>query len=214
MKFCKIDGCDTKHYGLGYCPKHYQRFKKFGDPDINLAPTGYEKCLVSNCTSKPTSLNYCPMHYSRFIRHGNPNIVNRIRNQSICSIIDCSRKYRSLGFCNKHYEQFRLNNDPIFKLNKHIRTRLRVALKNKQKKGSAIKDLGCSILELKSYLEAQFQLGMTWNNYGFRGWHIDHIKPLSSFDLSNREELLKAVHYTNLQPLWARDNLSKSNKVE
>ena len=53
---------------------------------------------------------------------------------------------------------------------------------------------------------------MNWKNYGFRGWHIDHIKPLSSFDLSDRNQLLEACHYTNLQPLWWYENLSKGVK--
>jgi hypothetical protein len=54
---------------------------------------------------------------------------------------------------------------------------------------------------------------MTWDNYGMYGWHIDHINPLSSFDLSDRNQFLEACHYTNLQPLWAQDNLIKSNKL-
>ena len=70
-------------------------------------------------------------------------------------------------------------------------------------------DLGCTIPELKQYLESKFQEGMTWENWGVHGWHIDHIIPLSSFDLTCREQFLKVCHYTNLQPLWAKDNLSK-----
>jgi hypothetical protein len=84
------------------------------------------------------------------------------------------------------------------------------AVRNNQKAGSAVKDLGCSVDELKLYLSSKFADHMSWDNYG--EWHIDHIVPLSSFDLTNREELLKACHYTNLQPLWAKDNLKKGAK--
>jgi hypothetical protein len=69
--------------------------------------------------------------------------------------------------------------------------------------------LGCSIPELKTYLESKFQEGMSWENWGIYGWHIDHIIPLDAFNLTNREEFLKACHYTNLQPLWAEENLKK-----
>ena len=100
-----------------------------------------------------------------------------------------------------------------YKLSKGLRTRLWSAIKDNQKTGSAVKDLGCSIDELKSYLEFKFLPDMSWYNYGQYGWHIDHIKPLSSFDLTDRKQLLEACHYTNLQPLWAKDNLSKSDKI-
>ena len=101
-------------------------------------------------------------------------------------------------------------NNIQFKLAHNLRKRLRNALNRNQKMGSAIKDLGCSIDDLKFWLEFWFEEGMSWENYG--KWHIDHIKPLSKIDLTNKEEFLKVNHYTNLQPLWAKDNLKKSNK--
>lgn len=107
----------------------------------------------------------------------------------------------------------RKKTDINFKLAINLRSRLLMAVKKSSKRGSAVRDLGCSIEFLKKYLESKFQPGMNWENWSRTGWHIDHILPLSSFDLSNREQLLKAVHYTNLQPLWAVDNLTKNAKV-
>ena len=111
------------------------------------------------------------------------------------------------------YEKNKLKTDLNFRLTKVLRSRIRSAIKNNQRKGSAVKDLGCSIQEFKLYLESKFQTGMTWENWGQYGWHIDHIIPLSSFDLSDRDQFLKACHYTNLQPLWASENLHKKNKI-
>jgi len=110
------------------------------------------------------------------------------------------------------YSTNRLKTDINFKLSHYLRVRVRKAIHNNQKSGSAVKDLGCSIPELKLYLEARFQLGMSWDNWSYEGWHIDHIIPLDFFNLQNREEFLKACHYTNLQPLWATENFIKSNK--
>ena len=73
--------------------------------------------------------------------------------------------------------------------------------------------LGCSGDECRKYLEAKWLPGMSWDNWSLHGWHIDHVKPLSSFDLSDRVQLLEACHYTNLQPLWAKDNLRKGSKL-
>lgn len=78
---------------------------------------------------------------------------------------------------------------------------------------SAVTDLGCSIEFLMEYLSSKFQEGMSWENYGKQGWHIDHILPLSKFNLEDPTEFKVANHYTNLQPLWAIDNLKKWNKV-
>jgi len=107
------------------------------------------------------------------------------------------------------YHNHRYETDIQYRLSKLLRTRLWCALKGGWKSGSAVKDLGCTIPELQTYLESKFQSGMTWDNQG--EWHIDHIKPLASFDLTNREQLLIACHYSNLQPLWATENIVKSD---
>lgn len=78
-----------------------------------------------------------------------------------------------------------------------------------------MRDLGCSVTELRAYLEFRFQPGMTWANYG-KGrsrWSIDHIRPLASFDLTDRAQLLEACHYTNLQPLWNPENSRKGSSL-
>ncbi len=95
-------------------------------------------------------------------------------------------------------------------LARRLRGRLSEAIKTNAKSGSAVRDLGCSIEYLKNWLEAKFKPGMTWENWG--EWHIDHIVPLASFDLTDRVQLLKAVHYTNLQPLWGLENLKKGDR--
>jgi hypothetical protein len=112
----------------------------------------------------------------------------------------------------KYYFTNRRKDDLNYKIAHCLRCRIGKAIHSNQKKGSAVKDLGCSIPELKTYLENKFTEGMSWDNWTLEGWHIDHIRPLASFDLTNRDEFLKACHYTNLQPLWAKDNLSKNNK--
>jgi hypothetical protein len=121
------------------------------------------------------------------------------------------RNKRKILDYNQSYRNEKLESDTQFRLAYILRSRLRTALNKKYKAGSAVKDLGCSIEELKAYLESKFQEGMTWENHSQTGWHIDHIKPLSRFDLSDREQFLEACHYSNLQPLWAEDNLSKSD---
>jgi hypothetical protein len=108
----------------------------------------------------------------------------------------------------------RRREDILVKLTHTLRKRFNVALKNNYKSGSAVRDLGCSISELKSHLEDQFKPGMSWDNYGkcHNKWQIDHIIPFCQLDLSKLESIKKVCHYTNLQPLWYKDHIIKSKK--
>jgi hypothetical protein len=112
----------------------------------------------------------------------------------------------------KEYISNRTKIDIEFRIGIQMRSRLNKAIKGNFKSGSAVRDLGCSVEYLKAYLEGQFEPGMSWKNWSLKGWHIDHIRPLSSFDLTDREQFLQAIHYTNLQPMWAEENLKKGKK--
>ena len=117
--------------------------------------------------------------------------------------------------CQNNITHKRKRQNPEFKLIHNIRSRLRKALKGKSRDKGIFLLLGCSASETKLYLESKFQLGMNWDNYGSL-WEIDHIVPLASFDLSNSNQLKRACHHTNLQPLWKEEHKIKSimeNKV-
>jgi hypothetical protein len=111
---------------------------------------------------------------------------------------------------NKKYS-IKKKDDPIFKLQSHYRSKLNKILGAKKTKRT-FNIIGCTAQQLKEHLENQFIDGMSWDNHGLYGWHIDHIIPLSS--AKTEDELYKLCHYTNLQPLWAKDNLKKSNKLD
>jgi hypothetical protein len=103
-------------------------------------------------------------------------------------------------------------NNMSFRLSVNLRTRIRQALMGIDKAKSTKELLGCTLEKFRQHLESLFQVGMTWNNYGYRGWHVDHITPCSSFDLRDPIQQFKCFHYTNLQPLWRFDNQSKGDK--
>lgn len=113
----------------------------------------------------------------------------------------------------REYERNRRASDPLYRVKRNLRVSLYQAVKRTKSSYRPMKQkLGIDISGLKSYLESKFQSGMSWDNYG--QWHIDHIKPLCSFNLKNKSEYLAATHYTNLQPLWAKDNQRKHKKLE
>lgn len=102
--------------------------------------------------------------------------------------------------------------DPAFRLERNLRKRVYSAVRGRTIKSDQTAALiGCSFSNLRLYLARQFQPGMSWENYG-PVWHVDHIKPCAKFDLTDPEQQKACFHYTNLQPLWASDNLRKGAK--
>jgi hypothetical protein len=106
----------------------------------------------------------------------------------------------------------RYQSDPIYRLKKNIVEKTVRYLRHKQSSGSKLSmfnSIGCSPSQLREYIENRFTDGMSWDNHGLYGWHLDHIIPISS--AKTEEELYMLSHYTNLQPLWAEDNMIKGN---
>lgn len=108
----------------------------------------------------------------------------------------------------------RFETEPSLKIKYRLRKRVWGAIKAQGtfKSKNTLELLGCESIDIvRQHIENQFREGMCWENYG--QWHIDHIYPVSKFNLTNPEEQKKAFNYKNLQPLWARENLQKGAKV-
>jgi hypothetical protein len=108
-------------------------------------------------------------------------------------------------------ERERCKTDHAYRLGKRLRFLLWQALKLQGvKKTNSINDfVGCSLQELKCHIEKQFKPGMSWE---LRNFHIDHIRPCASFDLSDVEQQRQCFHFTNLQPLWPLENIAKGDR--
>ena len=151
--------------------------------------------------------------YSKKHREENPSYYKnwRIKNRKKMKkyFINYNIEYKEIR--NKKIRE-RLKTNPNFKILRYLRTRICCVLKGKNKSANTMTLLGIPNVEfLWNYLEKQFKPGMTRKNHG--KWHLDHMKPCSSFDLTKPEEQAECFHYTNLQPLWASENLSKGNRI-
>jgi hypothetical protein len=109
----------------------------------------------------------------------------------------------------------RFHTDVQYRTSQLIRSHIRQAIKARRtvRYFSKPEFIGCTIKELRVRIAAQFRDGMTWKNWG-KVWHLDHVQPLCSYDLSSKEQQMKACHYTNLQPLLIEENLKKGGKYD
>lgn len=125
---------------------------------------------------------------------------------------DKNRKQINANKRKRH--KYRMKNDPIYRLRHILRSGVHTFLNSKgvKKEIKTQELLGCTVDEFKKYLESKFYNGMTWDNYGLYGWHIDHIVPCMAFDPTNKEEQKVCCHYTNFQPLWAKDHQIKTQQ--
>ena len=167
--------------------------------------------------------------YSREYKQRNKDKIAEYNQQNRDKLAERSREYRQqnkekVAECRRRY--YYKNKDRIAKyMREHrqkniqarlaatLRSRLTKTLRGKNKAASTMALIGCTMNELKQYIESQFTEGMSWENYGYYGWHLDHIVPVIVFDLTDPEQQKLCFHYTNLQPLWAEDNHAKHGKL-
>ena len=152
----------------------------------------------------------------QYYKNNKENIKTRQQNYYINNkekILLKQKKYQKKNKLkiNKYHRNRRIK-DEKYRILHSLRVRLNQTTKGRLS-DSTKKLIGCSLEELKIHLENQFTKGMNWKNYGRNGWHIDHIKPCTSFDLTDPVQQKQCFHYSNLQPLWAKDNISKGNKI-
>jgi hypothetical protein len=172
-------------------------------------PTGYrnncKECKLKNNHKWRNNNKDMVSNIGKIWREKNKeSIQNKIKNWE-------KKNYQKIRDRKNKRVKERRKEDPIFYLMNKIRCRLRKYLitLNITKKNRTFDIVGCTPQEVKEHLEKQFVVGMSWENKNL--WHIDHIIPLSS--AKTEEELYKLCHFTNLQPLWAEENLKKSNKI-
>jgi len=143
------------------------------------------------------------------------HIKNRVNNINRANEYFKNNTEKVKNYRNKRYRD-KYKNDILFKLKANSRGRLKHFLKsiNKKINTSSLELIGCTPEELKIHIEKQFTVGMSWDNYGTYGdytWNIDHRIPLSS--AKTEDDIYTLSHYTNLQPMWSKENLKKGNKI-
>lgn len=173
-----------------------------------------------DCRRKVTQLYY--QQKKKLINKQHQDYYQKNREQVLLKQkLDPNKRKREKIYNREHREEInkktnerraiRFKTEPEYKLKHILRSRLNHVLEHGTKSKRTLELLGCTVEHLRKHLESKFQEGMSWTNYGFYGWHVDHIKPCDKFDLTDPKQQEQCFHYTNLQPLWAIENFRKAN---
>ena len=205
-QYCKQNKEKKLEYNKQYCKQNKEKIAK---QQKQYYEQNKEKKLKRN-------KQYCKQNKEKILKYG-----KQYRKQNKEKLLEQKKQYykqniEEISKYRKGYRKQRYQLDPYFKFVNNLRRRILSGIKaqNANKLAASNILLGCSFKKCRQHLESLFLEGMNWDNHGMFGWHIDHIIPCSSFDLTIPEEQKKCFHYTNLQPLWAKDNISKGNKID
>lgn len=202
----RADNSSVKQHKCEFCTLTFYTAKKL-KTHIERVHERVEKvpCKYEGCTRMFTCTDTMNQHYQ--YEH----------QEAKFSCKECEKVFKTKQHLHTH--EYYIHKIPHPKIQNEIvknnlRSRVRAAIKSQcgNKAEKTMKLVGCSVVELRKWLENQFVDGMTWENYG--KWHIDHIKPCSKYDLTLAENQKLCFHFTNLQPLWGPDNLKKGSSYD
>lgn len=208
---CKL--CVKNYYkeNKEYILDRNKKWKKNNENKIKISLKEYYK------KNKQKLLNY----HKEYYEENKPSIMEKMKTYYLDNLEKKQEYIKNYRKDNKdkinerlrNYRKIKRKEDILYKLSQNLSHRLRQLLKTKtiikNKKTEMV--IGCDKEFLKEHLEKQFKDGMSWENYGYEGWHIDHIIPLAS--AKNKEEVYELCHYSNLQPLWAKENMKKNRFI-
>lgn len=185
--------------------------------EFNKQSSSWDKlarmCRVCYCNYKNDKRKNDPKYHEKDMVY-NENYKSSGKRKEISAIRYVNKQDHIIKQCTE-YNKKRYKEDPYYRSVFLIRSRIGKVLRERNigKQDKTYDLLGCSKEEFIKYFENKFSDGMSWDKVG-KYIHIDHIRPCISFDLKNVEEQKKCFHYTNLQPLWATDNLKKGSKYK
>ena len=198
--------CYYRDYMKGYYKDHKKEIKKrsFDDYHNNIEERRAQHRLYSK-----KNYNKLKQYYKDWYKKHREDRVKKCK--------DYYKKNRD-KVIQKQYEnrKHRLKTDPQYYIKDRLSTRIRMAIMNQtgKKTKRTIELLGVDIEIVRRHIESQWLPGMSWENHNIIGWHIDHIRPCASFDLTDPEQQKECFNYKNLQPLWGPDNLKKGAKYD
>lgn len=208
IKGCPM--CGKVHYKRKYCSAECRKLAAFGG--------SWKKCKVcgTRTANKQTCSDVCRAEYKKRYDNAlyqNRKDVARANRRAYYQRVKDSPRFKAKQLRSSRALNKRRREDPKLRLEAAIRARVMMSMvrRNTIKTSRTFELIGCTGAELAAHIERQFKRGMSWDNYGSK-WHLDHITPLSYFDMSNPDDQRRAWNWQNLRPLWAMQNITEGNK--